>query len=103
MNQKVQEALAILERVFNNTKQILVDCEIPANLIESYMTRVPDFNKMYPDEVVKFYQGIRHEMISYLNRKGFSQREISRRLGGSTHRIVNLELKKEKEKSATTK
>ena len=94
MNQKTAEALKIFEKVYESTRQILDDAGIPANMIEVYTAKIPRFDRMFPEEVVEVFQSIKRATIVYLYQKGFSHREIARRLAGSSTPVIRAEIEK---------
>lgn len=49
----------------------------------------PDFTKMTQKEALELFLEIRRELIFYLSENGFSQRQISRNIGGSSQRAVS--------------
>lgn len=55
----------------------------------------PDFNTMTVDEARQLFVEIRADFIKYLSSHGFTQREIARRLGGTTQKSVNYSLQKQ--------
>lgn len=58
---------------------------------------LPDLQKMNPEQIQKFYTYIREVVVLYFNDNGFSEREISRRLGGHTRNMVQKILGKIKQ------
>jgi hypothetical protein len=54
----------------------------------------PDFKNMSIAEATDLFNQIRHDLILYLSSLGLSQREISRRIGGSSVHAVNNVLNK---------
>ena len=94
--QKAKEIIDVLLEVMDKTKEALSELGMPANMIELNTNFHPDFEKLLPEEVITLFREFRLEMVLYLNRRGFSQREISRRMGGSSQKTVNKVLKESK-------
>lgn len=98
MNNKVQEILNIYKQTLENTQNALKEADVPDNMIELYLSRLPDFNKLLPEDVVKIFQDFRKAFVIYLDKRGFSQREIARRMGGSSQIMVHQILQEERDK-----
>ena len=77
-------------------KAILVAEGVTDTSIETMLFQLPDFNKILPNEAVALFLGFKRELIWFLSKKGYSQREISRRLGVTSVRSVNEILKEDK-------
>jgi len=97
---KQEEILTILEQTRKSAREVLRASEMPQNEIEKVVNPLPDFEKLLPEEVISIYSRIRIEMVLYLHDRGFSQREIAKRMGGSTqpvmHKILKIHRPKEK-------
>ena len=90
---QIQSILHDLITYINTVEQTLRELGVPENLIQQEVMFIPDFDKMLPDDVERVFQRVRFLTISYYNSHGFSQREISRRLGGTSLLSVNKYLK----------
>lgn len=71
--------------------------------IELYLTNIPNFDKMLPEDVMKIYDAMKENVILYLHRVGLSHREISRRLGGpnQSYTVTRILAKHKKEEPVT--
>lgn len=98
MNEEVKKTLQSYRNFRDNTREILSDSGVPDNLIEMYLYEPPVYNKLMPEELITLYQEVRTQLILTLDGRGFSQREISKRLGGSTQKTISVFLKKFKGK-----
>lgn len=80
MNEKQKEILMAFRTSITNYQEALRLTGLPEPLIELYVTNIPDFSKLLPDDVLGVYKDIRVMVILYLDALGFSQREIGRRI-----------------------
>jgi|WetSurSiteA1Bulk_404760.scaffolds.fasta_scaffold05680_2 hypothetical protein len=91
--EQIQSILHDLMEYINAVQNTLRQLEVPENLIQQETLLLPDFDKMLPDDVEVVFQRIRFLTINYYYTHGFSQREISRRLGGTSVLSVNKYIK----------
>lgn len=93
MEEKIDEIkLAYIEALDTFRKAFKV-AEVPDSLIEVYLTNLPSFDKMVPEDVVQIFQDMKTAVIVYLGGLGLSHREIERRLGGTSTFVVHKILK----------
>lgn len=90
--QTIQEILKSYNRIVENTKEALVAAGVPRKEVYFYVFIPPDFDYLLPDDCLKFYKDIRSQIIIHFRKLGFSQREIARRIGGSSYDTVNKTL-----------
>ena len=95
---KVAPILQDFEEYHNNLGRLLKDIGIPQNLIEQYTMWYPKFSNLLPGEVIDFYLATKEQTIRYLLSKGYSQRKISRILGGTSPASVSRQIKEYDEK-----
>lgn len=88
MQEKLSQILEIFNQSWVNTKAALKELGLPENLVELHTAKLPDFNKLLPEEVLKIFHDLRSYVVLYFHNRGFAQREIARRLGGSSQRVV---------------
>lgn len=79
-----------------NVKKTLKEVDHPKTLIEIDTMVLPDITHMLPEDVLRFYQDLRRLVILYFYRKGFSSREIAKRIGGNHVTIASI-IKNQKE------
>lgn len=94
---KIKEVLELFEQTRGSTQKALREMNTPTNLIELWTSHYPDFNKLYPQEIIEIFTKLREAFIVHLHAKGFSRREISQRMGGSSAPVINKVLKKHEE------
>lgn len=92
----IKEAITGYIQYRNTFKAILRAEGMTETSIESTLFQLPDFDKILPDEGVVLFLGFKKGLIWFLSKQGYSQREISRRLGGTSVRAVNEILKENK-------
>lgn len=103
-NAKIQEILDQYRYIVTNTHEALELAGVPKKLLYYYTFVWPDLNEVLPEDIVKFFDELRVQVIIYLRKMGFSQREIARRLKGGSYFIVNQVLQEyEKTKLADPK
>lgn len=96
MDDKVKEILNSHKEMTKNVCEALRQANVPEPLIASYTFNTPNIDKMLPEDVLRLFKDFKKIIILYLNKMGFSQREISRRIGGNLV-LVNQTIR-EKEK-----
>ena len=95
-NVKANDIILKLREVHNMTQSSLRELRVPENLVQLNTTFIPNFDKLLPDDVTTLFRDIKELTIMYYNAHGFSQREISRRLGGLSTIAVSKTLKEKK-------
>lgn len=88
MNEKQQEILNTYGDMISKVHQALRLAGMPDNQIIAEMINLPDLNTLLPEDVTRFYKEVRTSVILHFHSLGFSRREITRRLGGSSYAIV---------------
>lgn len=91
--EQIQSILHDLIEYINTVQKTLRQLGVPENLIQQETIVLPEYDKMLPDDVERVFQRIRFLTINYFYTHGFSQREISRRLGGTSVLTVNKYIK----------
>lgn|SRR3990167_3761782 len=94
MDEDVGRVLTIFNEVKENTRKLLREMKIDEPTISLYTTTLlelgfPNFEDVPPRQMREFYRKIKEVTIVYFNNKGFTQRAITRELGGSSQRYVN--------------
>ena len=85
-NEKRKEEILMSYRTYvENTKNALRLLDFPESSILTNTINLPDFDKLIPEDVVKFYRDIRKLVVFHLNRNSMSAKEISRRMGGASY------------------
>ena len=90
---RIKKILQYYNAIVDNTREALLLSGVPNKLIFFYLFMPPKLEEMIPEDVVLFYREIRKNVVIYLRQSGFTQREISLRLGGSSYHIVSKILK----------
>jgi hypothetical protein len=91
--EQIQSILHDLIKYINAVQATLRQLGVPENLIQQETMVLPEYDKMLPDDVERIFQRVRFLTIDYFHTHAFSQREISRRLGGTSVLSVNKYLK----------
>ena len=86
---KVKEVLDIQKQVNENTKEALRQLGLTENLVELHSAIMPNFNKLLPEEILQIFKSLKEYTILYFHNLGLSQREITKRIGGLSLKVVN--------------
>jgi hypothetical protein len=91
--EQIRKILTAYQEQTKNIQEALRVAECPDTLVDCYVLSsvltVCDFEKMLPEDVIKLFKDIRTIIILHLyNAIGLSEREIARRIGGSSIHIV---------------
>ena len=97
--EKLERILNVLYSVHGNSKQAFRELGLNESEVQLRSFVLPDVYKMLPEDIVTFHNYIRRASILALHQLGLSQREISRRIGGSSQRAVSDVLKEELKKA----
>lgn len=92
---RVEQVMESFEDVRSKTHEALVLAGVPMHLVYLYTFGMPSEGNLIPEDIVNLYRNVRKDIILYLHRLGFTQREIARRLGGGCYHIVVEALKEE--------
>lgn len=86
---KIKTVLENYREMVVNIREALRLAGLPEAMIIRETINLPDLEKLLPEDVVKFYEEVKVMTILFLNNLGFSTREISKRIGGSSKDIVS--------------
>ena len=93
-NNQVNKILISYKEQTKNISEALRLAKVPEPLIAVYTFNLPNLDAMLPEDVVKLFKEFRELVIVYLNRLGFSEREISHRIKGDSYTKVGDVLEK---------
>lgn len=88
MTEKQEEILETYRQMVSKVHQALKLTDMPDNMIIAEIINLPDLTMLIPEDVMRFYKEVRTTVILHFHNMGFSRREITRRLGGSSYAIV---------------
>ena len=92
MNKQEQtgHVLNVQQQVQVNTKEALSELGYSRSEIEIKTFIPPDYYSMLPEDVMRIYRDAKKSSVLALHQLGFSEREIERRLGGNSRKIIHL-------------
>lgn len=94
-NQKtVDEILDKYVASTENYREAMRLASVPDALVEVNLTYLPNFKRMIPEDVVKFYHDLREKVILYFYELGFSRRSIGRIVAHDNYYTVVKTIKK---------
>ena len=91
--EKTKEILLNYKDMVKNIYEALRLAGMPESMIVYNTINLPDLSRMLPEDVVNFFAEVKTMTIVYLSDRGFSIREIERRIGGSSALTVTQVLK----------
>lgn len=100
--ERIKQITDDFDEFYKNTREALELAGVPNDIIFPYLHKQENFKNLIPEDVVLFYKLMRSQIIVHLHSIGFTNREISRRLGGGSYHIVVDALKVYKEKHDTS-
>lgn len=92
--EQISKILTSYKEQTKNITEALRLAKVPEPLIAVYTFNLPNLDVMLPEDVVKLFKEFRELVIVYLNRLGFSEREISHRISGDSYTSVGNILEK---------
>lgn len=98
MDTQIKKILLAYKDSIKSIREALKLAEVPDSLAEIYITNLPNFANMLPEDAISTYKQMQLMLILYLDGQGFSAREIAKRIGGSSYFIVQKVLAEYKEK-----
>lgn len=99
---KSNEIMGEYRDMIVNIREALRLAGMPETMIIYNTINLPDLKKLLPEDVVKFYNEVKVMTVLYLNDIGFSNSEISRRVGGNSATVVAQILKEYRPKAEVT-
>lgn len=96
MNKK-DEILAGFNQAYENTKEALRLLGEPEESVQMSTSKYPNFKSLTTPTLIEIFSEIRKAFIFMMKDRGFTQREIANRLGGSSQNIVNKVLNQKDE------
>ena len=100
---KSNEILGKYREMVSGIREALRLAGMPETMIVFNTINLPDLKKLLPEDVVKFYNEVKVMTILYLHDIGFSNQEISRRIGGNSNVAVASILKEYRPKAEVNK
>ena len=91
--QKTEEILLVLNQVFENTREALRLLNLNEEQVQLLTSKYPSFSMLSTPTLEQLVKGIQKAFITVLHSRGLSQREIAKRLGGSSQNTVFLAIK----------
>lgn len=85
---KVNEILGKYKEMVSNIREALRLAGMPEAMIIYNTINLPDLKRLLPEDVMKFYSEVKVLIVLYLHELGFSNAEISRRIGGHSNVVV---------------
>ena len=100
-NNRPEVVLQDYQKYRDNVQELLREARMPENLIQLQTMVLPEMSALLPEEVEQIFQDIKRLTVLYYHARGFSQREITRRLGGQSLYTVNKMIKEVYEDNQT--
>jgi len=94
--EKQKEILVKFAEAIKNFQEALRLAGMSETSILYNTINLPDFDKMLPDDVIKFYHQVKEMVVLYFNSLSLSRREIERRLGAHSRVYVKEVIDKQK-------
>lgn len=87
-NSIVQEILQTYNGALQATWSALREAGVPDSLVYVYTFLPISKSGLFPDDMSTLFKSIREDVILHYYRLGLSPREIAKRIGGSSYRII---------------
>lgn len=100
---KAQDVLNNYREMVKNIYEALRLSGMPEHMIVFNMINLPDLSRMLPENVVDFYNEVRTLVVIYLSDRGFSTREITKRVGLNSNTMISDILKEYRPKPTEVK
>lgn len=97
---RVKEIASSYKEMTENIKEAFILAGVPAEHAPLYVMNFPEMEKLVPEDVIALYEQFKKAVIYFWKDIGLSNREISRRIGGSSTATVFNVLKERESKTA---
>lgn len=87
-NSKIQEILQAYNGALKSTWEALQTAGVPESLTYVYTFLPVSKSGLFPDDMSILFKSIREDVILFYYKLGLSPREIAKRIGGSSYRII---------------